>query len=316
MCLTGTRDIERCGVFPFRFLTFIAARVGFAEDRRERLGEAWAELFVVGDVEACVERLVREPAVGVAGMRVSAVRVGEEPERVVEECAPAGVVLAVLGKATVHVREARTDAVLVPLEGVEVDRVGEVRGEQLVRFCFQTCSVRRQVSDQTVARDAKRRLTKAWGELPRWNESQAAWVERVTQPRVDADPRVVEAEEQRAATAHALHTVIEPNPWPTIGVYARVFGDEAVRKNPGAYVNARPARQTEDATRTAQHARAEAETLRALTPAEAVERIKQTRAAEEARRETARALAERERQLPASRSPHSSPSHDSPSLSR
>ena len=38
-------------------------------------------------------------------------------------------------------------------------------------------------------------------------------------------------------------------------------------------------------SRGAQHARAEAETLRALTPAEAVERIKQTRAAEEARRE-------------------------------
>lgn len=169
---------------------------------------------------------------------------------------------------------------------------------------------------QTVARDAKRRLAKAWGEPPRWNETQQAWVERVTGPQIEADPRVVEAERQHAATAQALHTVIEPNPWPSIGIYARIFGEDAVRKNPGAYVNARPARRAEDAIRTAQHARAEAETLRALTPAEAVERIKETRAAEEARRETARMLAERERQLRVSRSPHSGPSREGPSLSR
>jgi len=169
---------------------------------------------------------------------------------------------------------------------------------------------------QTVARDAKRRLTKTWGEPPRWGETQQAWVERVTTPQIDADSRVVEAEQRRAATAHALHAVNEQNPWPTIGVYARVFGDDVVRKNPGAYVNARPARQAADATRTAQQARAEAETLRAMTPAEAVERIKQTRAAEEARRETARMLAERERQLRVSRSTHRGPSQSGSSLGR
>ena len=53
-----------------------------------------------------------------------------------------------------------------------------------------------------------------------------------------------------------------------------------------------------------------------MAPAEAVERIKQTRAAEEARRETARMLAERERQLRVSRSPYSSPSQSGPSLGR
>ncbi len=169
---------------------------------------------------------------------------------------------------------------------------------------------------QAVAQDAKRRLAKTWGEPPRWNETQTAWVERVTGPRVDADPRVVEAEQQRAATGQALHAMLEPNPWPSIGIYARVFGEETVRKNPGVYVNTRPARQAEDATRTAQHARAEAETLRTVPPAEAVERIAQTRAAEEAKRETARILAEREHQLRDSRSPRSSPSHEGPSLAR
>src|SRR5690606_497774 len=46
---------------------------------------------------------------------------------------------------------------------------------------------------QGTARSAKRKLTKAWGEPPRWNENQAAWVERVTRPRIEADPRVIEA---------------------------------------------------------------------------------------------------------------------------
>ena len=165
---------------------------------------------------------------------------------------------------------------------------------------------------QSATRDAKRRLAKAWGEPPRWNESQSAWVERVTKPRIDADPRVVEAEQQRAAAAHDLHTMMEPNPWSSISIYVRIFGEEAVRKNPGAYVNARPTRQAEDATRTAQQARAEAKTLRAMTPAEAVERIKLTRAAEETRRENARVLAERERALKVSRS---TPGQNGPSLS-
>ncbi len=64
-CLTGTRDIGRCGVFPFRFLTFVAAVVCFAKDGGERLCERGAELFVVGDVQARVERMVRQPPVGV-----------------------------------------------------------------------------------------------------------------------------------------------------------------------------------------------------------------------------------------------------------
>ncbi|WP_453976205.1 hypothetical protein [Brevibacterium pityocampae] len=64
-------------MFPFRFLAFVAAVVCFAEDRGERLGERGAELFVVGDVEARVERLVRDPAVSVAGVLVGAVCVGQ-----------------------------------------------------------------------------------------------------------------------------------------------------------------------------------------------------------------------------------------------
>ncbi|MGO1265565.1 MAG: MobF family relaxase [Microbacterium gubbeenense] len=167
-----------------------------------------------------------------------------------------------------------------------------------------------------VARDVERVLKRAWGDLPRWNEGENAWVERVTRPRIDADPRVIEAEQQHATAAQALHAALEPNPWPSLGVYARIFGEETVRQNPGAYVNARPARLVEDATRTAQHARAEADALCTLTPAEAVERIRQTRASEEAKREAARMLAERERQLRASRFASTDPRRGGPSLGR
>lgn len=68
---------------------------------RERFREVWAQLLVVGDVKARVERLVREAAVGVAGVGVGAVRVGEQAHAVVEERPPAGVVLAVFGEAPV-----------------------------------------------------------------------------------------------------------------------------------------------------------------------------------------------------------------------
>ena len=73
----------------------------FADDGGERLGQSRAELFVVGDVEAGVEGLVREPSVGVSRSRVRVVRVGEQPQRVVQERPASGVVLVVLGKALV-----------------------------------------------------------------------------------------------------------------------------------------------------------------------------------------------------------------------
>ena len=70
-------------MFPFGLL----ACGGLVDDRLERFREAWAELLVVGDLQPVVERLVREPAVTVVGVRASAVGVGDEPQAFVEECA-------------------------------------------------------------------------------------------------------------------------------------------------------------------------------------------------------------------------------------
>lgn len=51
-------------MFPFGFLAFIVTFVCFTEDRCEGFCQAWAELFVVGDVEPGAERLVRQAALG------------------------------------------------------------------------------------------------------------------------------------------------------------------------------------------------------------------------------------------------------------
>ncbi|WP_144831565.1 MobF family relaxase [Kocuria rhizophila] len=171
---------------------------------------------------------------------------------------------------------------------------------------------------QTIAHDAAQRLSSAWGEPPRWNENETAWVERVTRPRVDTDPRVIEATEQDEAAANALRSTLQPDDRPRLRIYARIFGIEAVMSNRAAYVAARPHANAENATRTAHRACAEVEALRALTPAEAVHRIEQTRAAEQVAREAAdRALNERQRQLASrSRTRDSHPIYDGPSLSR
>ena len=115
-----------------------------------------------------------------------------------------------------------------------------------------------------------------------------------------------------------MRKALEPDDPPRLRIYARIFGTDTVVKNRGFYLDARPRANAENQTRTAQQARAEVAALRALTPAEAVERIEQTRAAEQTAREAAgRALAERRRQL--HHEPHtrdSSPHHDGPSIGR
>ncbi|MEZ7897417.1 MAG: hypothetical protein QMB98_01200 [Flaviflexus sp.] len=50
-------------------------------------------------------------------------------------------VVVLAGEPTVYVSEAGAEAVLVTLEGVEVDRVGEVRGEQLVALVLEPLAV-------------------------------------------------------------------------------------------------------------------------------------------------------------------------------
>lgn len=170
---------------------------------------------------------------------------------------------------------------------------------------------------QALAQDTEQRLTKTWGELPRWNENSASWVERVTRPWIDADPRVIEATEQHEAAAKAVRQTLEPDPWPRLRIYARIFGAETVAKRRAAYFDARPHANAENQARTAKQARAEIEALRTLTPAEAVQRIEQTRETEQTKREAAeRALNERQRQLDPSHVSGRGSSHSGPSLGR
>lgn len=130
---------------------------------------------------------------------------------------------------------------------------------------------------------------------------------------------MVEATEQHEAAVNAVRKTLEPDPWPHLRIYARIFGTETVVNNRATFIAARPRANSEDATCVAHQAPAEIEALRALTPAEAVQRIEQTRATEQAQREAAdRALRERQRQLDPSRSHahDSGPHHGGPSLGR
>lgn len=115
-----------------------------------------------------------------------------------------------------------------------------------------------------------------------------------------------------------MRSTLQPDDRSCLRIYARIFGIEAVMSNRVAYVDARPHANAENATHSAHRARAEVEPLRSLTPAEAVHRIEQTRAAEQVAREAAdRALNEHQRQLASrSRTRDSDPIYGGPSLSR
>ena len=195
--------------------------------------------------------------------------------------------------------------------------------QQIARDCLGTVgrfgkrrATREHRTAQTLARHAEQRLTRAWGEPPRWNEDSASWVERVTRPRIDTDPRVTEAAGQQETAAKAVRKTLEPDDLPRLRIYARIFGTDTVVKNRAAYLDARPRTNAENQARTAQQARAEIEALRALTLAEAVARIKQIRANEQAQREAADfALKERRRQVDVHRHTlDSGPRSDGPSL--
>nr|WP_245995497.1 hypothetical protein [Luteococcus japonicus] len=65
-----------------------------------------------------------------------------------------GMVLVVLAEALLDVGEARAEAVLVPLQRGQVDGVGEVRGQQLVALCFETCPVGGEVGELLIPASA------------------------------------------------------------------------------------------------------------------------------------------------------------------
>ncbi|WP_454116380.1 hypothetical protein [Microbacterium aurum] len=131
---------------------------------------------------------------------------------------------------------------------------------------------------QTRTAEARQQVTSEWGEPPRWNERADAWVERITKPRIENDPRVIDAEQEHRAARDALLNRPEHAQTERLVAFARVFGSERVIRNQQAYLTTNPAQQTARARKTAKQAREEAELLRSLTPDEAIERIEQTRA--------------------------------------
>nr|WP_241653349.1 hypothetical protein [Propioniciclava flava] len=84
-------------------------------------------------------------------MSVGKVRVGKQPQAVVEERSAADVLLVVLTQALLDVSKPGADSVLVPLERGKVDGVSEVRGEELVTLSFQAHPVRGEVGELLIA---------------------------------------------------------------------------------------------------------------------------------------------------------------------
>lgn len=78
---------------------------------------------------------------------------------------------------------------------------------------------------------------------PRWNENSRPWIERVTRPRIDADPRVTEAAAQQETAAKAVRKMPEPDDLPRLRIYARIFGTDTMVKNRAAYLDALPPHQ-------------------------------------------------------------------------
>ncbi|MCT2007607.1 AAA family ATPase [Micrococcus lylae] len=163
--------------------------------------------------------------------------------------------------------------------------------------------------------EARQQVTSEWGEPPRSNERADAWVERVTRPRIDSDPRVIDAEQEHQAARDALLHRPERAQTERLVAFARVFGAETVIRNQQAYLTTNPMQQATRAANTARQAREEAALLRTLTPAEAVARIEQTRA-EQAASEAQRVEQERARPYNFPQKDRSTPERDGFGLSR
>ena len=161
--------------------------------------------------------------------------------------------------------------------------------------------------------EARQQVTSEWGEPPRWNERADAWVDRVTRPRIDSDPRVIDAEQEHRAARDALLHRPERAQTERLVAFARVFGAETVIRNQQAYLTANPAQQTARAAKTARQAREEVALLRSLTPTGAAERIEQTRA-EQAVWEAQRAKREQAMSLDYEEQHRSAPRHYGPAL--
>lgn len=156
-------------------------------------------------------------------------------------------------------------------------------------------------------------MTSEWGEPPKWNERADAWVERVTRPRIENDPRVLDTEQEHQTARDALLNRPERAQTERLIALAQAFGKERVIRNQQAYLTTNPMQQATRAAKTAKQAREEAELLRSLTPAEATERIEQTRAAQ-AEREAQRAERERAMSHDYEEQHRSAPRRDGPTL--
>ncbi|AXK45303.1 hypothetical protein [Brachybacterium saurashtrense] len=89
--------------------------------------------------------MVRQPLALLVGAGVEAGAVDEQAQGSGELLTRSRVVVVFGGEATVDVREPGADAVLVALQRLQIDGVGEVCGQQLVALVLESLTVLGQV---------------------------------------------------------------------------------------------------------------------------------------------------------------------------
>nr|WP_229742385.1 hypothetical protein [Gordonia jinhuaensis] len=113
----------------------------------EGLGEFDGGLLVFADVDLVEECLVRETLCFVVRLPVHRGAVREQLHGAGEVLALPGVLLVIVLELAVDLGEPSADPVLMTLQRVEVDGVGEVRGEELLALGFEPLAVRGELGE-------------------------------------------------------------------------------------------------------------------------------------------------------------------------
>ncbi|MDN6024976.1 MobF family relaxase [Bifidobacterium mongoliense] len=142
------------------------------------------------------------------------------------------------------------------------------------------------------------RLRTDWGTLPASDDALTNWAAQAANSQAEHTPQVTEATQAVTDAQAARQLVTERQQRDRRALLAKLYGRDNVRRNPVRYQVTNPSREAARWQTTADKARAEAERLRTLPPAEAARQITAKQAAAEAARQTAAERAQRLRTTP------------------
>lgn len=198
------------------------------------------------------------------------------------------------------------------LAAVENETAASARLATTGRFGRRKARAEHQAATE-YARNVRSQVREVWGgEPPRTPEALTAWVAQAAARRVEADPRVSNAD-RAVVTAHAQQKVTRKrHQHERMALLASEYGAEHARANHLGMRTVNPHRNAHDARTRAAMLRAEADELRSLPVTDAVKLIEAKRTEQEQTRQRA---AQRAQQLrdPFEREPRrTDPGRDGP----